>query len=164
MSTETAAPGATIMSTEGAAPADARVALPPPEAATAQEAILLHGFGLMAVARRAKASGSALRCVHMLGPNAQGAEFVSITHEDTGFVTGPDIDIALTEGGTDASGYWSAVAGGGTLRGETVVLAPDEDGCVFFIDGEAGVPTHVTLWLGGGEALRAEIIATREMG
>lgn len=160
---------ATLLSFAPGSGAEAQqaTALAPATAAEAQgvtmEGILLFGPGLLAVNRRAKAAGSALKSVYMLGPNAQGADFVSITQDGKGFISGPDIDIALTDGGIDSSGYWSAGEGSGRLGQTQIALVQNENGCAFAFDGEDDVPQRITAWFETGETLQAEITATREM-
>lgn len=149
--------------TDGVGTPEGRAALALQEAPTIQEAFLLLSPGLQGVARRAKENGSTLSMVYMLAPNAYGAEFVSITTDDKGFITGPEVDITLNEGAVDTLGNWVALAGEGTLGGKTVTLEPDADGCVFVTDGVDGVPRTVTAWVKGGDAIKAEVLSVRKI-
>jgi len=155
--------GTTGTMAETAGAQEGRPLLALQEAPTTLEALLLHSPGLQAMARKAKAGGSTLSMVYMLGPNPHGAEFVSITTDDKGFITGPEIDIALTEGTFDTMGNWIALSGSGQLHGAKVTLEPDSDGCAFVTDGEDGVPKSVTAWLQGGEAIHAGVTAVRKL-
>ena len=148
---------------EGFGSQEGRAALALQDTPMTQEGFLLLSPGLQGVARRAKANGSSLSMVYMLGPNPQGAEFVSITTDDKGFITGPTIDIALTEGTVDTEGNWVALAGEGMLEGTKVTLEPDADGCAFVTDGVDGVPSKVTAWVKGGEAIRADVMSVRKL-
>ena len=149
--------------TEGVGTQEGRAALALQEAPTTQEAFLLLSPGLQGVARRAKENGSALSMVYMLAPNSHGAEFVSITTDDRGFITGPEIDIALIDGAVDTMGNWVALAGEGTLGGKSITLEPDADGCVFVTDGVDGVPRSVTAWVAGGGTIRADVLSVRKI-
>ena len=158
--TAIATPG---VNTEAAGAQEGRAALALQDASSIQEGFLLLNPGLQSVSRRAKSNGSALRMVYQLGLNAFGAEFVSITTDDKGYITGPDMDIALTEGALDTNDNWVALSGEGMLRGRKVTLEPDADGCVFVTDGEEGVPKSVTAWLGKSDAIHAEVVAVRHL-
>jgi len=146
---------------DASAISDTRAALPAADSSAAQ--VLMHGPGLAALSRKAKATGSALWRVYMLGPNPQGAEFVSITTDDKGFITGPSVDIGLTDGALDTTDQWVARSGTGMVDGVKLTLVPDEDGLVFFTDGEDGVANRVTIRLNENDAIHAEVIATRDM-
>ena len=148
---------------DGSGVQEGRAALALMETPVTQEAFLMLNPGLQGIARRAQANGASLSMVYMLGPNVHGAEFVSIATDDTGFVTGPDIDIALSDGAVDTQGNWVARAGAGTVGGTKVALQPDADGCAFVTDGVDGIPHSVTAWLMGGEAIHAEILSVRNM-
>jgi len=158
-----ALPGAAIPGEAGGVP-EGRAALALQDTtATLQQALLLFGPGLQGAARRAKASGSELSMVYQLGPNVYGAEFVSVTTDDTGYITGPEVDIGLMDGTLDTDGNWVARSGEGMVRGMKVTLEKDSDGCAFVTDGGAETPVQATAWIDGKEALQAEIIAYRRV-
>ena len=148
---------------EGPGAQEGRAALALLETPTTQEAFLMLNPGLQGIARKAQANGATLSMVYMLGPNVHGAEFVSITTDDTGFITGPDIDIALSDGALDTQGNWVARGGAGMLGGTKVALEPDGDGCAFVTDGVDGVPDSITAWLKGGDAIHAGILSVRNL-
>ena len=158
-----ALPGAAIPGEAGGVP-EGRAALALQDTtATLQQALLLFGPGLQGAARKAKASGSELSMVYQLGPNVYGAEFVSVTTDDTGYITGPEVDIGLMDGTLDTDGNWVARSGEGMVRGMKVTLEKDSDGCAFVTDGGAETPVQATAWIDGKEALQAEIIAYRRV-
>lgn len=158
-----ALPGAAVPGEAGGA-SEGRAALALQDTtATLQQALLLFGPGLQGAARKARANGSELSMVYQLGPNVYGAEFVSVTTDDTGFITGPDVDIGLADGTLDTDGNWVARTGEGMVRGTKITLEKDSDGCAFVTDGGAETPVQATAWIDGREALQAEIIAYRRV-
>ncbi len=165
--TEAGGPAPTTTTTgtvaDGAGVQEGRAALALQEAPTTQEAFLLLSPGLQGVARRAGENGSTLSMVYMLAPNDHGAEFVSITTDDRGFITGPAVDIALDDGTVDTEGNWVALAGEGTVGGTRVMLEPDRDGCVFVTDGVDGVPRRIRAWIKDGDAIQADVIAVQKI-
>jgi hypothetical protein len=165
ISQEASAPASTSSSGVDAPGAqEARAAVVVQDVSQAHEGLLLHGPHLQAALRRAGAAGKTLSMVYQLGENPQGAEFVTIATDDTAMVTGPAVDIVLTDGGVDTAGNWVAQAGKGKIDGEEVVLEPDADGCVFVTDGENDVARSVTMWIAGAVPLRADIVAIRRFG
>lgn len=162
------APGAAPATTTGAEAAagqEGRAVLLAAQNAPAlhEAALLLHNPWLQSAAKKAAANGAELSMVFQLGPNLHGAEFVSVATDDTGFITGPEIEVALTGGAVDTEGNWVARRGEGMLKGMKIALEPDADGCAFVSDGEPDNPSTVGARIVGADPLRADVIAVRKL-
>jgi len=160
-----AAPATTTTGAEASAGQDGRaVALAAQNTPLAPEVLaFLQNPWLQSAAKKAAANGAELSMVFQLGANVHGAEFVSVATDDTGFITGPEIEITLSRGAVDTNGNWVAQRGEGMLKGAQITLEADADGCVFVSDGEPDNPATVTARIVGAEALHADVVAVRKL-
>lgn len=135
----------------------------PLEAQEAHGGIVMHHPYLVLSSAKAKQAGMKVLLVYQLGPNQLNAEFVTISDQDKAFITGPEVDIVLSDGGFDQNGYWIASTGKGKIAGEAVTLEPTSEGYVFVTDGEDGVALGVRASIAEGGLFHAPVIAERRM-